>query len=105
MGRSALRLREKSGQPLDGIVDDELDDFLPVAIWTWLMTMDNFFFLTSILPMMLMMNPMDLARMTKSSHRDFPQTAPIDEGSPRQCLRIVDLGFGRERRWRFRERD
>jgi hypothetical protein len=31
--------------------------------------------------------------------------ASLDEGSPRQCLRIVDLGFGRERRWRFRERD
>ncbi|KAK1651364.1 hypothetical protein QYE76_069169 [Lolium multiflorum] len=29
----------------------------------------------------------------------------VNEGSPRQCLRIVDLGFGKERRWRFQERD
>ena len=31
----------------------------------------------------------------KIQSSQFPQTAPIDEGSPRQCLRIVDLGFGR----------
>jgi hypothetical protein len=41
----------------------------------------------------------------KIQSSQFPQTAPIDEGSPPQCLRIVDLGFRRERRWRFRERD
>jgi hypothetical protein len=47
---------------------------------------------------LLQMSMKDPVRITKSSHHDFPQMALIDEGSPRQCLRVVDLGFGRERR-------